>query len=196
MRRFRTRRRFSRKLARQRVAWGRGTFNDTMPTDNSLIEFTIIDPASVSPELAAGQNAPLKVRRIIIHGNTMFYPDNNVTPVIVTSGALHAVMYVIDREDTDSNIASGAAGFILATQRVLWMKSAPLIWHSSAYANGGHPTVTSETSMDIDIDWKGQVKLRADELIVLGFQTESYSTTVDAAVPRFAAGVAVLYEPL
>lgn len=196
MRRFRSRRRFGAPVARQRLAWANGTFADTMTTNNVLNEFVLFDAAQSSATISHTQNTKVKVKRILCKGDVMFFPDNNVTPSFIAGGALHALLYIIDKDDTDADILAGTGGTILHGNRILWRKSASACWHNSAYANGGHPAVQSEVIMDIDIDVKPNCWVRGDEIIVLGLQTEAYATSVDAAAPQFTASVGTLFVPV
>lgn len=168
-----------RPVVRERVSWDAGLFSSIIDEDGIVAtNFILFDPQDVRDTL---DPARIKVRRVICQGVVAVLPSS--VAYTVASTALMVVVYVLDREDTDTLLNTTGGGSILRTARVLATRLVPVAVQEGVAAQANPGIVVSPTW---DIDWKGQAWVTNDEVVYCGVQLLGGLST---AVPVNGVGV-------
>jgi len=179
--------------AKPRLVWARGVFDQNILESGSVFasEFVLFDPASNNPEVETQGNMTTLVRRVICRGGITYFPENSPTPLVVNT-ALHMCVYVIDREDADNGILAGGSSTVLGSMRVLWQNCVPFLFSQTDYTNDA-PSFFDHT-IPVVLDARLNVKLRPDDLIVIGFQHAVDVSGVQEQEPQLSMTVSVLWQ--
>jgi len=159
-------------FAKKRFAWTSAVFGvgmDIAGTPPDLMENIVVDPMN-DFQPGTDYNRKYNVRRILVHGAMQLVP--NTTAAQVQGWTYIEALYVIDREDQDASLVTTDIGDILegGADRVLYTNV-----HSGCTIEGTTAQVSSNLipGERIDIDWKGNVKVGLDQLIVYAAQFTS-----------------------
>lgn len=186
-------RRFRKPVQRRRTAWQRGAIAlQNFTFDQTHFEYTVFDANLNMPEMETQGNLTCLVKRIIVRGGLQWIPNNTETPT-GSAFAINAVLYVIDKDDPDAGLGAFGSGTIMVSNRILWCDC----YSKTHFTRDYTPNAPSpdEASWRIDIDWKGGVKVRPDEVIVLGMQTVHNISSLIGGTPQLNAQLAVLWVP-
>lgn len=196
-RRFVRRRFGTSKFQRKQLTWATTTYLAT-PIDrsgaaNTVTEQVLFDPMSIRNDTNPDpdRNHVVHIKRVIVRGGMFIVPNQ----AVYEQGGWHVCLaiYSIDRDDTEADIASlSVTNNIMATERVLWFDTHCGQIYEIVAANSQNQHVEPAT-VRIDVDLKLPVRLRPDQLLVLGYQFMVTAT----ALASFAAATTrarVLYE--
>lgn len=175
--RRRFRRRFgSKPLQRQRTAWSTAFFETSLDITSpfGLDELVLLDPLADLMPTTVDYTREWRVKRIIF--NAVHQIQFLATASQFGAISILQALYVIDREDTDSDLAASTGlGTILegGATRVLWTDvRAALTQEMVAPAGGGTDGhVVHEDFWRTQVDLKFPVKLQgSDQILVYGSQ--------------------------
>jgi len=193
MRFRRTRRRsFSKPVARVRNAWSPAVFDRSEVVGSGMTEFVMFDPQSSDPASETDNNLTTRIRRFIGKGGVLFLPEGSATPLYAHVG-VHMALYVVDVEDTDASLLTTAAGSLLTSHRILYREAIPFFAVQRDYTADA-PNASSTLMLRIDVDQKFNVKLKPDELLVMGIHIGGSVTGVMDDSPRLSMQAATLFE--
>jgi len=193
MRFRRTRRRsFSKPVARVRNAWSPAVFDRVSASHSGLSELVLFDPQSSDPASETDNNLTTRVRRVLVRGGMLWLPEGSPTPLYVHT-AVHVALYVVDADDTDADLLSTAAGSLLTSHRILFRDCLPFFAVQRDYTTSP-PDAASTMMYRYDIDQKFNVKLKPDELLVLGTHISASASGVADDFPRISLQCATLFE--
>lgn len=179
--------------AKKRLAWTRGVFGNTVDqtgTPPDLTESVLFDPAldAVGGSAGADFNRKWNVRRAIVRGGLLPLP---LTTAFQFAGyVMIQALYVIDREDADNTLLTTNIGDILegGVERLLYTNVLTFCVNEST-GTAVNP-VALWNPPRIDIDWKGNVKMGMDELLVYGSQvTVDVSGALSTLTEQFVTSV-------
>lgn len=174
-RRFTSRRRFPRRpVMREKYAWSTTVFNDTALSQTGVVDEQVLWDPNVDEVGYPQMNTVWTIKRILGRGNVVY----NLEAAATTTDLIGVwqCLYVIDREDTDSTIISSGAGTIFETERVLQVETEGLLLFEATVDPATVTVVTPRPR--VDIDWKGSLKLRQDQLLIHAIQVGNDASAV------------------
>lgn len=179
------RRRIGKPFARQETMWVSTLFNEVPSADSVAGELVMMSAGDIDL-LAAVDTAGSQqyhIKRIIFNGVFMAAPSLAVSNVTDIASIVWAI-YTIDTEDSDATITTTNAGTILRTERVL--QTGVVGWGAQSAATG-QSGAGIYNGIPVNVDFRSPVKMRADELLVFGFQQQSAFGTAFAVQPAISA---------
>jgi len=174
MARFRSRRSARGLRSRKPVKWITDVFNGTSisltagtPTELSCVEGDDWIPSGPIVK----RNVTLK--RVVVEATL------NVTPAATAFErgpfAFFYALHVIDLEDSDADIVTGAQGTIIQSNRVLHVG---VLGGIAIEGTAGDITMDLLPSLPLQIDWNGSATMGPDDLLLLSIQPDATQTAV------------------
>lgn len=167
-RRF-TRRRFGRRKQDIQYAWSRNVFATNLVEDTTeFVGQILLTPTTWGGDTTAF-NKQIVVRRIV--ADFCVTADVNFASDEQDASAIFSALWVEDEDDVDTQlINSAASGTLLQEQRFLWTGLQGIVIINNA---GGDVGTLINYPPTTHIDWKGKLKLRQNQNIILGHQLQS-----------------------
>lgn len=159
--------------------------DDTAAANTSLV---LCDPATIISAAQLEVNQTVAFKRVIISGGINFQVEQGAFTEI--ESCFRFALYANDVEDTDTAIDLTSPGSIMNTERVMHWSCVPFTLYEVATATIGNQGLG--LSLPVNVDFKGNGKLRADQQLLFTIQLHSNVSSVTTSITaHFVARVLV-----